>query len=162
MFTDAVTMPATRKQNGAPPGQGGEEDGGDGEHVPVPEGIVDAMLTAAAALHDLNGRSRLVNSKAGSLYIVKPKMHGPEEGDFVVEMFGRVEDVLGMPRNTIKIGVRDGDTGRGGRLCGRVEEGLAAPHHYQRASYNNPSPTPSAAVSYNRDTHPLPLAPRKL
>jgi malate synthase len=90
MYTDAVTMPMAGKQ---------------GEEELVPEGIVDAMVTAAAALHDRNGNSRLVNSKAGSVYVVKPKMHGPEEGAFVVELFGRVEEVLGLPKNTIKIGV---------------------------------------------------------
>lgn len=73
----------------------------------VPEGILDGLMTAAAAIHDLEGNHGFRNSRCGSVYIVKPKMHGPAEVAFANRLFDGIEDGLGYPRNTLKIGIMD-------------------------------------------------------
>jgi len=75
--------------------------------APVYEGIMDAMITCAIASLDVQGKSLLSNSRAGSIYIVKPKMHGPDEVSFSCDLYGRVEQVLDLAPNTVKLGIMD-------------------------------------------------------
>ena len=72
---------------------------------PAFETVIDALITVTAALHDINGARR--NSPAGSVYVVKPKMHGPDEVALAVRLFDRIEDALGLARNTVKLGIMD-------------------------------------------------------
>lgn len=79
----------------------------DRENNEIPEGMMDALFTTLCAMHDFKDDKPIHNSRAKSVYIVKPKMHGPEEVAFTDKLFGRIEDLLNLPRNTIKIGVMD-------------------------------------------------------
>ncbi len=79
----------------------------DREGNPVPEGILDCVITSLIAMHELKGNTDFRNSRNASVYIVKPKMHGPEEVAFANELFDRTEDAFGLPRQTLKIGIMD-------------------------------------------------------
>ena len=73
----------------------------------TPEGIMDGFITSLCALHDIRGASIKGNSRTGSIYIVKPKMHGPEEVTFTCDLFSRIEELLDLPKNTLKVGIMD-------------------------------------------------------
>jgi malate synthase len=91
----------------------------DGNHAP--EGILDAIVTSLIGLNDLSRGGRFINSRKGSIYIVKPKMHGPEEALFTDRLFDAVEDLLGLKRHTIKVGVMDEERRTSANLAATIE-----------------------------------------
>jgi malate synthase len=92
---------------------------------PAPEGLIDALVTVTIALHDLSGPARGGNSRTGSIYIVKPKMHGPEEVAFADTLFARVEEIVRLPRGTVKIGIMDEER----RTSANLKECIRAARH---------------------------------
>jgi malate synthase len=87
----------------------------------TPEGLLDAMVTTACAIHDLNKTNGPRNSRVGAIYVVKPKMHGPDEATFADRIFTRVERILGLPANTVKLGLMDEERRTSANLAATIQ-----------------------------------------